>query len=235
MKGSEKKRRRIERCRRGGIRKSKGLLPVLHGGAVGGSLPLNEGGTRRRMQRTSLRKRVVRRGIKGEKVRRVGTEKRSGAIRSGREGIEGVETVTEYWVSGILTNKGGLGEQAKAGAAGKKRAGERPALVVLRNVKTQNVPRWEALRCGIPTAGRVTSSTSKSSEGIRTYGRPWMGRNSEEDLMAIAEEEKQGTERRVNRRKKARVMGGERKAKRKVPQRVGIRRKGPRMKGPWKR
>jgi hypothetical protein len=233
MKVSEKKRRRRERSRRGGRgekRRAGNREKNKSGNKTDGEYltttstqqPVGEEITRRRRQREALRKRVIARRRKGGKVRRVGTEKKSGARRKTRENRPGVERVTEYWVSGMITNQGGFSAQSKAGATGKKREGghhgsmvmdwAKPSLVVLRNVEVQSIVRREALICGIPTVGRVTRGRSSEDERRRTYGRPWKHIGEKRDTATF---EQHGREIRVSRRKKARRE----KPKRKKPRR----------------
>jgi hypothetical protein len=231
MKGSEKNRRRRERSRVGGRGEKRRNTdrPRLestgskhkHDSFKGSDEVSVEKTTRMRRQREAVRKRVIGRRRKGGKVRRVGTEKRSGGRRKTRENRPGVERVTEYWVSGMLTNQGAryskpLGhgmssDKGRGGATGKKRGGgdmeypsnnSKPSLVVLRNGEVQTIVMREALRCGIPTVGIVTPGRSAEGEARRTYGRPW--KHDGVALGLTSHLEQQGIERRVSRRKKAR-------------------------------
>jgi ribosomal protein S2 len=192
----DKKRTRIKRCLRVGGRAG----PTRTTSSEGRVINDEQSGTatRRRRQREGVMKRVIARRKRGGTVRRVGTGKRSGAMRKGRENIEGVERVREYWVSGMLTNERGLAAQFKAGATGKKRTNN-PSLVVLRNVETQSIVRHEARLCGIPTVGRETSAIKGEAVRNRTYARPWYN-----ITMDAANYQRQGLERRVSRRKQAR-------------------------------
>ena len=229
MKASETKSRRRGRRRRTG--REEGERRQRKGVGKGAQRERRE---YRRGQREAVRKRVVKRREKGETVMRVGTGRRAGGMRKAWErggsgkgekkgenkGKKGeVVKVTEAWVSGRLTNNGGLSEyvmrkkerderrgEGKGTKAerwyerhrkgregwlvGKEGKAKRPGVIVFRNPEEQGVARKEAVRCGIPTVGRVTPKRDKEREKRRTYGRP-------------IENGKQGRLRRGNRRKRA--------------------------------
>lgn len=146
--------------------------------------------------------------------RRAGGRRKGMDVES-KKGKGKVVKVTEAWVSGRLTNNEGLSTYVKRKKEAEKRGGgeevgredrwyeknrkgrdgrleankKRPGLMVVRNPGEQGVARKEAVRCGIPTVGRVTEKREKDREKRRTYGRPM-------------DKGKEGILRRVNRRKR---------------------------------
>jgi hypothetical protein len=246
MNASETKSRRRGRRRRTGREEGERRQRKEKGVGKGAQRERRE---YRRGQREAVRKRVVKRRGKGETVMRVGTGRRAGGMRKGwergkrkekkggekrrgrekgkgrslrqGEGIGEAEVVkvTEAWVSGRLTNNGGLSEyvmrkkereelrgEGKGTKAerwyernrkgregwlvGGKKGVKRPGVIVFRNPEEHGVARKEAVMCGIPTVGRVTPKREKERGKRRTYGRP-------------IENGKQGRLRRGNRRKRA--------------------------------
>jgi hypothetical protein len=50
---------------------------------------------------------------------------------------------------------------------------ERPGVIVFRNAGEHEVGRHEAIRCGVPTVGRVSGKTKMERKQKRTYAREW--------------------------------------------------------------
>lgn len=78
-----------------------------------------------------------------------------------------------------LGKKAGIATRAEGGIRGieewlVRKETKRPGVRVIRNPEEHSLARKEAVRCGIPTVGRVTKKRSKESAGRRTYGRKHM-------------------------------------------------------------
>lgn len=215
-KGAQRERREYRRGQREAVRKRV----VKRRGK--GETVMRVGTGRRAGGMRKGWEREKRKGKKGEGEvaweGRVGARGKGKGRRKGEKGAEVVK-VTEAWVSGRLTNNGGLSEyvmrkkereELRGGGKGTKaerwyerhrkgREGwlvggkngvKRPGVIVFRNPEEHGVARKEAVMCGIPTVGRVTPKREKERGKRRTYGRP-------------IENGKQGRLRRGNRRKRA--------------------------------
>lgn len=88
-------------------------------------------------------------------------EKERGARFTGVKGTKGIATLRKGGIRGI--------EEWLV-----RKETKRPGVRVIRNPEEHSLARKEAVRCGIPTVGRVTKKRSNESAGRRTYGRKHM-------------------------------------------------------------